>query len=49
MEKFYLLSGTWSMGIWAESAEDALEYFENESDIEDFDIDTTDIKIEILE
>lgn len=48
-KKYYLISGFWTMGVWGESEEDALYYFENESNIEDFDIDATDIKIEVIE
>lgn len=45
-KKYYVLSGFWSMGVWAESEEDALYYCENESSIDDFDIDTLDVRIE---
>lgn len=48
-KKMYRFSGFWKMYVYAESEEAALEYFNNESDIDDFCIDTEDIKLEVLD
>lgn len=48
-KKCYLITGTWGVCVWAESEEDALQYFAEESTIDDFDIDTSPIHIEEVE
>lgn len=45
-KKCYLITGTWGVCVWAESEEDALQYFADETPIDDFDFNTIDVNIE---
>ena len=46
--KYYTFNGVWSWGCWADNGIDAYNKF-YEADLEDFDIDCEQVKIEVEE